>query len=282
MLEKDSIDEINTSLEPKIPETSPDDEIDQDKVEILFQELKVENTSVSTVLSSNLDLREKDLFDLIKFSIKVKAVYDYEWEVYHKPSEVKKNFADISSELAKNNIQISGNKNDIFTTVAGWMDDTIPIHVPEIENYYKIFFQDKQIYNTLAFKEFLNISVGSFNQYNSGSKPFEGYCYKKADPHCLRTAFSIACRCIEYFAFAQYNLRWMVVKEDCIYYMDKSDSVCGKHVYFFDRDLIVKKDGNCINIINASRSLVLKFKTRFETELWYSEIMKRGERMKAL
>ena len=284
MLEKDTINEIDTSSEPYMSKMSSSEiEVDQDKVEVLLQELKVENTSVSKVLSSvSLNLIEKDLFDLIKISIKVKAVYEYTWDVYRKPSEVKKNFADISSELAKNNIQISSNKADIFTTVGGWMEETIPTHISEIQNYYKILFQDKQIYNTLAFKEFLNISVGSFNQYNSGSKPFEGYCYKKADPHCLRTAFSIACRCIEYFAFAQYNLRWFVVKEDCIYYMDKSNSDTGKHVYFFDKDLVVNKEGNYITIINASRSLNLKFKTKFETELWYSEIMKRSEKMRQL
>ena len=281
MLEKD-INEINTSSEPLASQTSSgsiDENIDQDKVEVLLQEFKAEYSSVSSLLSSsNSSLNEKDHFDVIKFSIKVKAVYHYSWEVYRKPSEIKKNFADISSELSKKNIILSGNKNEYFTIVAGWTDDSIQIHINEIENYYKAFFQDFQVYNTLAFKEFFNISVGSFNQYNSGSKPFEGYCYKKADPQCLRTAFSIACKCIEYFAFAQYNLRWIVVKDDCIYYMDKSNSDAGKNVYFFDRDLKVTKEGrDIINITNLSRTLILKFKTFFEREIWYSEIMKRAE-----
>ena len=237
MKEKDTINEINASdpLTSQSSTESIDDNIDQDKVQVLLQEFKAEFTSVSSILSSsNLTLNQKDHFDVVKFSIKVKAVYNYSWEVYRKPSEIKKNFADISSELSKNNIIISGNKSDFFTSVASWTDDSIQIHISEIENYYKTLFQDNQVYNTLAFKEFFNISTGSFNQYNSGSKPFEGYCYKKADPQCLRTAFSYACKCIEYFAFSQYNLRWIVVKDDCIYYMDKSNSDCGKNVYFFD------------------------------------------------
>ena len=285
MKEADTTDEINTSSGLTTQTSSDiDDNIDQEKVQVLLQELKAEYTSTSSVLSSaSLTLNARDHFDIVKFSIKVKAVYNYSWEVYRKPAEIKKNFADISSELAKNHIMISGNKSDIFTTVAGWTDDSIQIHIGEVENYYKTLFQDNQIYNTLAFKEFFNISVGSFNQYNSGSKPFEGYCYKKADPQCLRTAFSIVCKCIEYFAFAQYNWRWIVVKDDCIYYMDKSNSENGKNVYFFDRDLKVTKEGrDIINVTNVSRSLILKFKTVFERELWYSEIMKRAETMKKI
>ena len=264
MQEKDIINDINTSSSPLITRSSSesiDENIDQDKVQVLLQDFKAEYSSVSSLLSaSKLTLNEKDHFDVVKFSIKVKAVYKYSWEVYRKPSEIKKNFADISSELAKNHSILSGNKGDIFTTVAGWTEDSIQIHLSEIENYYKTLFQDNQVYNTLAFKEFFNISVGSFNQYNSGSKPFEGYCYKKADPQCLRTAFSYACKCIEYFAFSQYNWRWIVVKDDCIYYMDKSNSENGKNVYFFDRDLKVTKEGrDIIKITNISRSLILIF-----------------------
>lgn len=174
----------------------------------------------------------------------------------------------------------NGDKAAIFTNVETWADDSIQLHIQDIQKYYTTLFQDPKIYNTLAFKEFFNISVGSFNQYNSGSKPFEGYVHKKADPQCLRTAFSYACKCIEYFAFSQYNNRWIVVKDDCIYYLDKSNSETGKNVYFFDRDLEVKKEGrDIINITNVSRSLILKFKTTFEREVWYMEIMKRAEAM---
>ena len=284
MKEKDTINDINTSDDPlnsKISTENIDENIDPNKVQVLLQEFKAEFTNVSSILSfSNVTLNEKDHFDIVKFSIKVKAFYNYSWEVYRKPSEIKSNFAEISSELAKNNIFISGNKSEFFTSVAGWTNESIQLHISEIENYYKVLFQDFQVYNTLAFKEFFNISSGSFNQYNSGSKPFEGYCYKKADPQCLRTAFSYACKCIEYFAFSQYNKRWIVVKDDSIYYMDKSDSESGRNVYFFDTYLKVDKEGrDIIKIKNLSRILILKFKTLFERELWYNEIMKRAEIM---
>ena len=257
------------------------EQIDQDKVVVSLQEFKAEYRNVIKILRPDCyRLREKDKFDIIKFTIKIKAVYTYEWEVYRKPIEVKKNFAEVLNELNKNFMAPTGEKLNIFTNVASWPDDTIQLHIHDIENYYKILFQDLKIYNILKFKEFFNISVGSFNQYNSGNKPFEGFCYKKADPKCIRTAFSIACKCIEYFAFSQYNLRWIVVKDDCIYYMNKSNSETGKNVYFFDRDLKVKKEGrDIIKIKNISRSIILKFKTVFERELWYMEIMKRAEAM---
>ena len=261
---------------------SSEENIDQDKVVAILDDFKAEFTNVVNILPTDCyPLRKKDKFDIIKFTIKVKAVYTYQWEVYRKPKEIKKNFAEVLNDLTKNFMTPTGEKLDIFTKVASWPEDTYQSHIQDIENYYKILFQDPKIYNILIFKEFFNISVGSFNQYNSGNKPFEGFCYKKADPKCIRTAFSIACKCIEYFAFSQYNLRWIVVKDDSIYYMNKSNSQTGKNVYFFDNDLKVKKEGrDIIKITNISRNLILKFKTVFERELWYMEIMKRANAMK--
>ena len=284
LLRKDNSGEIinrNSDINKYDSKDSTEEQIDQDKVQVDLQEFKAEYTSVTNILDSGLDqLKDKDKFDIIKFTIKVKAVYIYQWEVYRKPSEIKQNFEEIHSELIRNFMEPSGEKAEIFANVSTWEDNSFQMHIKDIEKYYKTLFIDVRIYNTLVFKEFFNISVGSFNQYNSGSKPFEGYCYKKADPQCLRTAFSYACKCIEYFAFSQYNLRWIVVKEDCIYYMDKSNSETGKNVYFFDRDLVVKKEGKDItNITNISRSIILKFKTIFEREIWYKEIMKRAEAM---
>ena len=259
------------------------DEQEQETIVVDLVDLKVECSSVTQMLTSDLDkLRDKDKFDIVIFSIKVKAVYDYQWNVYRKISEIKKNFADIHDELTQNLMDPNGENARIFSNVETWTEDSIKLHIPDIQKYYTILFRDRKIYNTLAFKEFFNISVGSFNQYNSGSKPFEGYVHKKADPQCLRTAFSYACKCIEYFAFSQYNNRWIVVKDDCIYYMDKSTSKKGKNLYCFDNELKVEKEGRDIIKIknsNIKGSLILKFKTVFEREIWYMEINKRAEAM---
>ena len=136
----------NTNSNTFDSKDSLDEQIDENEILVDLRGFKAEYT------------RDKDKFDVIKFTIKVKAVHNYEWEVYRKPSEVKKNFADIHNELSKNFMEPSGNKADIFTTVANWSEDSLKINIKEIENYYKTLFMDPKIYNTLHFKEFFNIT----------------------------------------------------------------------------------------------------------------------------
>ena len=82
--------------------------VDQETIQIKVIDIKVEYTSVAAVLSPTEDiLREKDLYDIVKFTIKLEAVHQYKWEVYHKPAEIRKNLEDISNELEKNHINIT-------------------------------------------------------------------------------------------------------------------------------------------------------------------------------
>ena len=83
------------------------EEVDQDKIQIKDIDIKAEYTSVSAILPPGTadDLQQKDYFEVIKFTIKLSAVHDYKWEVYHKPSEIKSNLEDIVSELDKKHIQ---------------------------------------------------------------------------------------------------------------------------------------------------------------------------------
>ena len=63
--------------------------------------------------------------------------------------------------------------------------------------------------------------------------------------------------------------------------MERSDSENGRNVYFFDIETQVAKEGtDTINITNVSRSLILKFKTLFERNIWFNEIKKRSDKMK--
>ena len=283
--EDNNIIKISSQDYPDDQSNPSDDieEVDQDKIQIKDIDIKAEYTNVSSVLFQKAPtLPDKELFEVIKFTIKLEAVHKYIWDVYHKPSEIRKNFENIISELEKNNINPKSNLRDMLMQISTWTDDGIQIHISDIANYYLTLFKDNQIYNTISFKEFFNISTASFNQYNEGIKPFEGYVYKKADPHCLRKAFSIVCYCIEYFAFAQYNLRWVVVKDDCIYYMDKSTSENGKTVYFFDAETKVNINGTEVTITNLSRDLILKFKTAFEAYIWYNDIKTKIDKMKEI
>lgn len=197
--------DINTESDNLIKTSSDDDidfksrtssdieEIDPDKVQIVLKDIKAEYTSVSQILSPpEVILEERDLFEVVKFTIKLEAVHEYKWEVYRKPSEIKRNFENISQELDKKSIVLTGNFGEMFDTVQSWTDDGIQIHISELENFYRNLFMNPQVYNTQAFQEFFNISIGSFNQFNEGSKPFEGYVYKsrstmfkKGFQHCL-------------------------------------------------------------------------------------------------
>ena len=255
------------------------EEVDQDKLKVEIKDIKAEYKSVIDLIPpESYPLEEKDIFNVVKFTIMVEAAGSYKWEVYRLPSEIKKNFQNISEELNRNNIFLPGNFVEIYNIVTTWHDNEIQIHLSEVENFYKNLFHNLQVYNTKSFKEFFNISLESFNQNNNGIKPFEGYVYKKADPHCLRQAFSLVCYCIEYFAFSQYNLRYFVVQDDKLYYKDKSDSKSGKNTYFFDKNLKLVREGrDMINISNSSLSVTLKFKTVFEREMWYNETKKRAD-----
>ena len=95
--------EINTDSDNLIKtssETNPDlenkssleiEEVDQDKIQIKDIDIKAEYTNVSSILAEDKDiLRDKDQFDVIKFTIKLEAVHKYTWDVYHKPSDKKR------------------------------------------------------------------------------------------------------------------------------------------------------------------------------------------------
>ena len=96
------------------------EEVDQDKIEIKDIDIKAEYTNVSSVLSpTTTNLRDKDLFEVVKFTIKLEAVHQYIWDVYHKPSEIRENFEYIISELDKNHIidyyiNYSFQKNNLY------------------------------------------------------------------------------------------------------------------------------------------------------------------------
>ena len=257
------------------------EQIDQEKVQMDLIDLKAECTNVKSVLKLK-NLKQSNNYNLVKFSIKVKAVYDYQWEIYRTPNKIKENFSQINSELSEKNIPLSNEIKNIFNTVDEIQEPQIGECLNNIENYYKIFFRDTNIKNCLILKEFFNISSGSFNQYNNGIKPFEGYCYIKSHQSCFEKLFSCCiCNCVEKLALSGYNKKWIVVKEDCIYYMDNSNSQNGKNVYFFDNKLEINKISDLIlKLKNINRFINIKFETFFELEMLFNEIKKYSEKMK--
>ena len=68
----------NSNSYPLEIKVSFDEQIDQEQMIVLLQELKADYTTVLTILAGDaFNFREKDKFDIVKFTIKIKAVYDY-------------------------------------------------------------------------------------------------------------------------------------------------------------------------------------------------------------
>ena len=58
--------------------------------------------------------------------------------------------------------------------------------------------------------------------------------------------------------FPQYNDRWFVLKDDCIYYMDSNNSMIRKNIYVFDKASEIKKVGkDIISFLVGDRYLML-------------------------
>ena len=68
----------NSNSYPLETKDSFDEQIDQEKMIVSLEEHKADYTTVSAILAGDaLNFREKDKFDIVKFTIKIKAVYDY-------------------------------------------------------------------------------------------------------------------------------------------------------------------------------------------------------------
>ena len=258
-----------------------DIQIEQDKVKMNLINLSLSLTRAADVLRTT-DISDSENFRLVKFQIRVRAVYLYKWVVIHKIEEIKTNFKNIYEEIKKKSIELDEETKLIFNKMSEMDMEFIDDHIKNIEDYYRDIFKNNQIKNTLAFKEFFCIGSGSFNQYNNGNKPFEGYALKREEPYCLKNILSKFGACIECLAY-KYEKKWVVVKDDSIYYSDKSDSEKGNNVYFFTDSMKIERSKKKILIITgAGPDLILKFSSFYEREFWCNEITLRMQNLKKI
>ena len=280
--EKDSQANSNIFQNEENPgknESNEEVQIEQDKVKMDLLNLDLSTTNAADVLRT-LDISDRDNYQLIKFQIRVRAVYIYKWEVLHVPNDIKKNFKQMSEEISKKSIKIDEDIQEIFKEVDGFDIEFIFGHLKKLEEYYKIILSNEKMKNLLSLKEFFAIGLGSFNQYNNGNKPFEGYALKRYEPYCLKNLITKLAGCIESLAY-RFEKKWIIVKDDSLYYSDKSDSEKGNEVYFFtDSMKVLPLKKKMLIISGAGPDLILKFSSYFERELWLNEITLRMERLK--
>ena len=72
-------------------ESNDEIQIEQNKVKMNLLNLDISLTNAADVLRT-LNISDTDNYQLIKFQIRVRAVYIYKWEVLHLPTDIKKFF----------------------------------------------------------------------------------------------------------------------------------------------------------------------------------------------
>ena len=262
-------------------ESNDEIQIEQNKVKMNLLNLDISLTNAADVLRT-LNISDTDNYQLIKFQIRVRAVYIYKWEVLHLPTDIKKFFKQMSEEINKKGIQLDDDIKEIFTETDELDTEFISEKIKKLEEYFKILLSNEKMKNLLTLKEFFSIGLGSFNQYNNGNKPFEGYVLKRNEPYCFKNLITKLGGCMESLAY-KYEKKWLIVKDDSIYYSDKSDSEKGNEVYFFTDSMKVLPSKKKLLIISgAGPELVLKFNSYFERELWLNEISFRMEKLKKI
>ena len=269
----------------EINQPEEDEEIleeNDDNIKIEKKNIEIEKTSVAEVIKeSKLDPKEN--FDLLKINLIFLTKKEFKWVVYRTPLETQKFFKNLYKVLKSDENAVKLGFVESFEKLKDYKDSEILNSLEEIKNELDKMLQSPYFDNNIMLNEFLNIGSNSFSQYNYGIKPFEGYGFKKADPHCFRKFFGYVCFCLECCLFKQYNERWIVLKDDMITYSDCSASPGGKHVYFFDEEIKAVRSGKLfIKITNLSRVLELKFKNYFERELWKQEIEERIKKFKRI
>ena len=125
-------------------EVNEEIQIEQDKVKMSLVNLSVSIVRAADVLRTT-DISDSDNFRLIKFQIRVRAVYLYKWVVIHKPAEIKSNFKAISEELKKKSVDFDDEIREIFRRVEEMDLEFVDQHLKNIEDAKKALKKCKEI-----------------------------------------------------------------------------------------------------------------------------------------
>jgi hypothetical protein len=185
-----------------------------------------------TTLNSYFDVsREKDhelLIIDVKYHNQVTDKF-FNWNILRRFENIYSFFNTVKIYTIKNKLIIDnrdiGNKLELIFNL-------------EVNEYKSRLDLIIEVLNRLArlkikiALEFLELSRYSFNCFNEDIKPKEGYIMKRSDnsrPGCIKAI--ISCPGISYF-FLKWNVRWFVLKDDMICYMNSSSSNIAKDVIY--------------------------------------------------
>ena len=230
------------------------------------------NTSTSNeILETNDTLND----DIIILDIIGKTnLTEISWKVYKTYKQIRDLFNQTRKEMEKRHI-IDEKSSTICKSVYDFTNGELYRNKDKVAKYIKFLFNEAGAKNCDVFREELSMSATSFLYENKGIKPFEGFAYKKAEPRFLGALIKLFCFCCE-----RWNKRWILLKDDMICYLNNPNTLVGKNVYWFDENINISPLGSDkLEITNLTRSLVLKFTSTFERDLWEKEINKRIDRI---
>jgi phosphatidylserine/phosphatidylglycerophosphate/cardiolipin synthase-like enzyme len=247
-----------------------------EKKEFVITSITARLTRINEIFEESKDYDD----DIFIFQITGRTGFsaEYTWTIYLKEKEIRELFEQIKKELSKKEIE------DEYITihcklVKNYSSDELYDNINNIGKFLMNFYNDENGKKLEVLNEALRISATSFSS-PVGTKPFEGYALKKAEPRTMRSVLKYALYPVEFLLFKEFNKRWIVLKDDMICYLNSPTTQTGKNVYWFDEDSeISAKEDKVLEIKNLSRILSLKFETQFERDLWKKEIDQRIEKI---
>ena len=244
------------------------------KNNILLTSIKAKQSTINEVLGSNVDYND-DIY-IFEITGETQKSPKVSWKIYKNNNQIKELFEQIRKELKTKEL-----KDEYIIArcklISKYTNGEIYRNLQQIANDIIYIYNSTNPNQPVSLKEGLNISKISFSN-NEEIKIFEGYAYKRGEPRIMRSSFRYLLKPFKKLVAKGWNKRWIILKNDMISYLNDSDSIVGKNVYWFDEEFqIIPKNDTILKMKNLSKSLKLQFDSRFERDLWKKEIEKRVE-----
>ena len=244
------------------------------KTDIFLKSIVPKASTINDVLGFNVEYNDDIyIFEITGVTYSSTTIT---WKIFKNIKQIKDLFEQIKKEMSKRDFV---DENIILKCklVKKYTNGEMYRNLKKISEYLIEIYNSTNPNQPESIKEALRISKISFSD-STGIKPFEGYALKKAEPRIMRSVLKYLLFPIEYLFFNGWNKRWIVLKNDMISYLNSPNTLVGKNVYWFDEDIKIStvKD-KILKIQNLSRTLELKFDSRFERDLWQKEVESRVE-----
>lgn len=223
---------------------------------------------------------EKDE-NLVHFKVRYESEEDskFTWDLFKTYKEIKELLLKILTCVQRKSISEKNTTALVFKNlplIAKLNYEEYANCTTQIIDLLNSLLKYRKIRDQLFFLEFLEVSRHSFDCFNEGIKPKEGYIKKRTGSRSHSCLFNCLCGFLINCCCNKFQVRWFVLKDDMICYLDSSSDNIGKDVFWFDQELILKRDfdgKNTLGLINGTRTLILKFSQNYEREIWYDLIL---------